>query len=107
MDALTLAPLCVHPEFQNRGIGSALMERGLAECERAGARVVVLLGHPGYYPRFGFSPAGRKGLRLKFSAPAEAFMVREIVPGALDGSPAVVVFPTPFDEALSSETPVE
>jgi putative acetyltransferase len=59
---LGLAPVAVHPDFQNVGIGSALIRAGLAECRRLGIPWVVLLGHETYYPRFGFAPASRWNL---------------------------------------------
>src|SRR5262245_28351522 len=54
--ALGLAPLAVDPGHQRRGIGSQLVRDGLEACRRAGHGVVVVLGHPSYYPRFGFVP---------------------------------------------------
>jgi putative acetyltransferase len=98
--ALALAPMCVLPEFQERGIGSMLVRRGLEECARLGHKLVVVLGHAEYYPRFGFVPAGERGLKLPFEAPAEAFMVRELVPGALDGVSGTVDYPDPFHEIV-------
>lgn len=95
--ALTLAPLAVRPEFQNQGIGSALVRRGLEECRRLGHRIVVVVGHPPYYPRFGFSPARAQGLEAPFPVPDEAFMVLELAPGALEGVAGMVRFPPPFD----------
>src|SRR5262249_57294881 len=53
--ALALAPLAVVPEHQKRGIGSALLRRGLEACRAQGHRVILVVGHPDYYPRFGFS----------------------------------------------------
>lgn len=98
--ALALAPMCVLPEFQNKGIGSLLVRRGLEECARLGHKLVVVLGHPGYYPRFGFVPAGERGLKLPFEAPAEAFMVLELAPGALAGVSGTVEYPEPFHEVI-------
>ena len=60
-----LAPMAVLPEFQRQGIGSQLVRAGLAECEGLGSDAVVVLGHPKFYPRFGFIPASRKGLRCE------------------------------------------
>src|SRR5205823_10756103 len=54
VSALALAPLAVLPEFQNQGIGSALIRRGLAVCQEQGHQIVVVVGHPPFYPRFGF-----------------------------------------------------
>src|SRR6185295_11631507 len=59
--ATGLAPMAVLPTHQNQGIGSMLVREGLAECRRLGHYIVVVLGHPNYYPRFGFAPASSKG----------------------------------------------
>ena len=83
--ALGLAPLAVLPEYQRQGIGSALMRAGLAECARLGYERVIVLGHPEYYPRFGFMRASLYGIRPEWEAPDEAFMVLELQHGALDG----------------------
>ena len=96
--ALALAPMAVLPECQNQGIGTELVKRGLEECRKLGHRLVVVVGHPEYYPRFGFVKAGEKGLKLPFEAPAEVFLVLELVPGALDGVGGEVVYPPAFHE---------
>ncbi len=83
--ALGLAPLSVLPEYQHQGIGTALMKAGLAECARLGYERVIVLGHPNYYPRFGFMRASQYGIRCEWEAPDEAFMVLELQRGALDG----------------------
>jgi putative acetyltransferase len=95
--ALTLAPLAVRPEFQNQGIGSQLVRRGIERCRTLGHRIVVVVGHPTYYPRFGFSPARARGLEAPFPVPDEAFMVLELAPGALDGVAGMIRFPPPFE----------
>ena len=82
---LGLAPMAVLPEYQRQGIGSRLVREGLEECRRMGCDVVVVVGHPGYYPRFGFAPASRKGLRCEYPVPDEVFMVAELKPDALRG----------------------
>jgi putative acetyltransferase len=81
--ALGLAPMAVLPPHQRAGIGSLLVRTGLAECRRAGHGCIVVLGHPEYYPRFGFVPAGRHGLGWEYSAPDEAFMVLPLRAGAI------------------------
>jgi putative acetyltransferase len=63
---LGLAPVAVLPEWQRQGIGSALVTAGLGECRQRLASFVVLIGHPDYYPRFGFVPAGPFGLTCAF-----------------------------------------
>jgi len=96
--ALALAPMAVHPEFQNKGVGSKLVLRGLEDCRRLGHEIVVLIGHPGYYPRFGFLPARDRGLEVPFPVPDEAFMVLELVPGALKKAKGEIIYPCPFQK---------
>lgn len=95
--ALALAPMAVHPEVQNQGIGSRLVRDGLEVCRRLGHPIVVVVGHPGYYPRFGFTPARARGLEAPFQAPDEAFRVLELIPGALDGVAGIIEYPPAFD----------
>jgi len=90
--AAGLAPLAVLPEQQRRGVGSALVREGLAACRSAGYGIVVVLGHPGYYSRFGFVQASRVGLACEFPAPPDAFMAVELVPGALAAASGTVQY---------------
>src|SRR5919106_673706 len=78
--ALGLAPMAVHPEHQHRRIGSQLVEEGLRELQRRGYEAVVVLGHPDYYPRFGFARASGFGLRCAIQCPDEAFIAIELRP---------------------------
>jgi putative acetyltransferase len=96
--ALALAPMAVHPGQQRHGIGSTLVRRGLDECRRLGHRIVVVVGHPKYYPRFGFVSARSRGLEAPFPVPDAAFMVLEITPHSLTGGYGVVEYPGPFGE---------
>ena len=95
---LALAPMAVLPEHQNRGVGSALVRDGLETCRRLGHGSVIVLGHPAYYPRFGFVPARPRGIAAPFPAPDEAFMLIELVPGALNGVQGTVQYPPAFSE---------
>jgi putative acetyltransferase len=95
---LVLAPIAILPEWQNQGIGSRLIEAGLNRARELGERIVVLIGHPWYYPRFGFKPAIPLGINYPTSIREEVFMVRELVPGVLDGIRGTIVFPPAFDE---------
>lgn len=97
--ALGLAPMAVHPEFQNRGVGSELVDQGLAGCRTQGHRIVVVIGHPRYYPRFGFTSARARGLEVAFPVPDEAFMVLEIAPGAFKNITGMVIYPPEFSDA--------
>ncbi len=79
----SLAPVAVLPERQNQGIGSALVEAGLRRCQSCGYKAVFVLGHPDYYPRFGFVPASRFGIKSEYDVPDEVFLVKELEKGAL------------------------
>ena len=81
--AVALGPVAVAPNQQQKGIGSALCHAGLTACLQAGHTLVFVLGHANYYPRFGFVTAAPLGLRCQFDVPDEAFMVAELIPGAL------------------------
>ena len=95
ISAVALAPMGVIPDRQRQGIGSALVREGLRECRAAGERIVIVLGHPEYYPRFGFSSALASRLRSPFSR--NAFMARELESGALAGVSGEVRYPPAFD----------
>ena len=97
---LALAPMAVLPDYQNRGIGSALVRQGLEEVKRTKYHIIALIGHPEYYPRFGFEPARDHGLKLEFEVPDEAFMVLEIKQGALKNISGVVKYPEAFNRAI-------
>jgi putative acetyltransferase len=90
--------MAVAPGLQRSGIGSALVREGLDACRASGIGYLVVLGHPDYYPRFGFVPAELFGIACKWDVPGEAFMVREIEPGALDGVLGVVEYEPEFDD---------
>src|SRR5512139_82905 len=94
--ALGLGPMAVLPEHQQQGIGSQLVRSGLAACRHLEHGVVVVLGHPHYYPRFGFVPAATKGLRSEYHVPDEFFMVTELIPGALRQRTGVVKYRPEF-----------
>ena len=94
--SLSLAPVAVLPEFQNRGIGTLLIREGLERARELGFSSVVVIGHPAYYPRFGFKPAGRWDITALFPVPGEAFMAMELVKGGLDGVSGTVIFSQAF-----------
>ncbi len=96
--SLALAPMSVHPSRQRQGIGSMLVTEGLRRAGQVGFRSVIVLGHPAYYPKFGFQPASLWGIKCPFPAPDEAFMALELIPGALAGVEGVVRYDPAFAE---------
>lgn len=82
-----LAPLAVVPGFHSQGVGGALIKEGLSRLGQAGIQVVFVLGHPGYYPRYGFQRACPHGFHALYQEPGtsnDAWMVQELVPGVLE-----------------------
>ena len=82
--ARILAPLAVSSDCQGTGVGGALIREGLKRLSESGVHLVFVLGHPDYYPRFGFHPAGVLGFEAPYPIPsrhAAAWMVQELVPG--------------------------
>jgi putative acetyltransferase len=94
VSAVALAPLAVLPDQQSRGIGSQLVRAGLDQLRDRGERIVTVLGHENYYPRFGFSSENARGLESPF--PPEAFMALELSAGALAGVHGTVRYPPAF-----------
>lgn len=100
IDVVGLAPIAVLPGYQRQGVGSAMIQAGLERLRKAGYELVMVLGHPAYYPRFGFEPASRFGVRWTQPVPDEAFMLLELQPGVLAGVHGVLRY-HPFIEAMS------
>lgn len=94
-----LAPMAVVSGHRSRGIGSALVRAGLERCRQIGFGAVVVLGHPRYYPCFGFSPAVHFGIGCEYEAPKETFMIIELQPGYLRGMSGIVKYPAAFGNA--------
>jgi putative acetyltransferase len=81
--AVALAPMAVLPECQRQGIGGQLIRHGLDVLRERGERIVIVLGHPDFYPRFGFSTEKARFLLSPF--PPDAYMALELSSGALAG----------------------
>ena len=82
--AIGLGPIAVRPDHQKTGVGGRLIEHGFESCRAAGYEIVVVLGHPHYYPKFGFVMAHPRGIHWEHEMPGDPFMVKELKPGALD-----------------------
>jgi len=101
VSGMGLAPLAVSPGRQRQGIGSALTKRGLEMLRESDCPFVIVLGHPEYYPRFGFEPASAYGLTCQWEgAPDEAFMVLILDAAAMEGVSGVAKYRDEFDEAM-------
>ena len=96
---LSLGPIAVHPEYQRQGIGGQLIEAGHYAAQKLNHKSVVLLGHPSYYPLFGYLPAEKWDLSNPWGIDSDPWMAIELVEGALEGKPGAVVYPEAFNEA--------
>lgn len=92
-----LGPLAVHPDYQGRGIGARLVERGIAECEKHGAGAIFVLGNPAFYSRFGFELAAQHGLAYKDEQFSPFFMTKLLSDGALRRASGRVEYHAAFD----------
>jgi putative acetyltransferase len=97
---LSLGPMAVLPEYQKQGIGGELIRRGLKKAEELGFKSVVVLGHPEYYPRFGFRKSARWNIRDPFGAPEEAMMAIELEKGSLEFGGGIIEYPEEFYSAV-------
>ncbi|NIO10636.1 MAG: GNAT family N-acetyltransferase, partial [Deltaproteobacteria bacterium] len=95
-DAIGLGPMAVLPAYQGKGIGSELVRMGLKLCRQAGHEIVVVVGHPAFYGKFGFVSTRHRGLHCEFDVPADAFMVMELRQGALAGRGGLVKYQPEF-----------
>lgn len=95
--SLSLAPVSVLPEYQRKGIGSQLIKEGHSIARELGYESVFVLGHPEYYPYFGYEPSTNWNISSPFDVPAEYFMAIELKPGALKEAKGTVVYPKEFE----------
>jgi putative acetyltransferase len=98
--ALALAPLAVHPDFRDKGIGSELVIQGLKACRQYGYGLVIVVGEQSYYARFGFIPARPMGLEVPFPVPERAFLVVEIIPHPGPGIRGTLRYPPAFMDVV-------
>jgi putative acetyltransferase len=96
--SLALTPMAVLPEYQKQGIGSQLVREGLRRARKLGFKSVIVLGHAAYYPRFGFEPAGKWGIRPPFEVPDDVFMALELVKDGLKSMQGTVEYPPEFND---------
>jgi len=95
--SLVLGPVSVLPEFQKQGIGGQLIRAGHQKALELGFQSVILIGHPEYYPRFGYKTASGWGIKTHYELPSDdVFMAVELTEGALDKVSGIVIFPKEF-----------
>lgn len=98
VNTLALAPMSVRPEYQRMGIGGKLVRVGIKLARDLGHKSVIVIGHPEYYPRFGFKPAGGWGIKPPFAVPDDAFLALELEVDALRNAKGMVKYPEAFNE---------
>ncbi|OQR57512.1 GNAT family N-acetyltransferase [Bacillus sp. CDB3] len=98
VESLALAPVSVARGHQKKGIGGKLTTAALEKAKELGYESVVVLGHPEYYPKFGFERASQWNIKAPFEVPDEVFMVMELRENALQGAEGVVQYSSAFSE---------
>lgn len=97
-ESLALAPVSVLPNYQNKGIGRLLILEALQKAKELGYNSVIVLGHPEFYPKFGFKTASLWEIKAPFEVPDEAFMALELHENTLESVSGVVEYPSVFFE---------
>jgi len=98
IEIVALAPMAVLPEYQRRNVGSELVKQGLKHCIQNGYKAVAVLGHPDYYPRFGFKPSKSFNITCTYAVPDEVFMIRGLELGFLEITTGHIEYHKLFDE---------
>lgn len=96
---MALAPMAVLPELQRQGIGSQLVRAGIEALKQVDCPFIILVGHPTYYPRFGFEPAKQYGIRSEWAVPGDAFMILVLDEQQKDAFSGVAKYRPEFSEA--------
>lgn len=82
-ESLALAPVSVHPQFQNQGIGGQLILQGHSIAKELGYSSVILIGHENYYPKFGYEKTSNFGISFPFEVPEANGMAVELTKDGL------------------------
>lgn len=101
VEGMGLAPMAVLPEMQRQGIGTQLIKRGIEHLKRMHCPFIIVLGHPEYYPRFGFEIASRYGIKSQWEGvPDEAFMILWLDKSMMNHVSGVGKYKDEFTEAM-------
>jgi len=103
-EMLTFGPISVLPEYQNMGIGKALMTHTFEIAKQLGYRAVIIFGHPNYYPRVGFRPAIELGITTSDGGGSDAFLAYPLFEGALDGICGKYYIDSVFEDLTQEDT---
>jgi len=95
-DSLALAPVSVAPDYQQQGIGGALIRSAHKKAKELGFKSILLLGHDTYYPRFGYELTSKYNISLPFDIPQKYCMILSLIEGGLDGVHGMVEYPEEF-----------
>lgn len=93
---LVMAPVSVHPAFQNQGIGTRIITETLRDLADRNYEAVLVLGHAGFYPRFGFKSSSLWQIEAPFPVPEDAFMALELKPGSLNNKSGILHYSEEF-----------
>ena len=100
LNGVGLAPMAVLPEFQRQGIGSKLIKAGIEILKTSGCPFIIVLGHPEYYPRFGFEPTSHYGIRSQWEGvPDNAFMILWLGKSRINDMSGIAKYRDEFDNA--------
>lgn len=94
---LVLAPLAVLPKYQRTGAGKSMINELETRAKKHNYRFISILGHPDYYPKFGYLPASKFHVNAPFDVPDEAFMIKPLYTGALDGISGIIKYSKAFE----------
>ena len=100
IQTLSLAPMSILPGYQNKGLGGSLVNSGLRIAIELGFTSVVVLGHPKYYPKFGFKKASKWKIKAPFDVPDEALMAIELKSGVLNFGGGIIEYPDEYLTAI-------
>ncbi|MGL5331084.1 MAG: GNAT family N-acetyltransferase [Peptostreptococcaceae bacterium] len=97
-ESLGLAPVSVLPEYQNKGVGKALINEAIEKSKKLGFNSIVVLGHPDYYSKFGFKKSSEFSIKAPFDVDDEVFRVLELKEGSLSNIKGTVEYSKAFSE---------